>query len=77
MAAKRTTITITRCTRPKHQNLLRLSPKKECLPPLPEAGDIEGQAAFWKQHYNTPFGVGTVSKYAYKVPKALKEAFAH
>ena len=21
---------------------------------LPEAGDIEGQAAFWNQHYNTP-----------------------
>ncbi len=30
---------------------------------LPEAGDIEGQAAFWKQHYNTPVGAGTVSKY--------------
>ena len=30
---------------------------------LPEAGDIEGQAAFWKQHYNTPLGAGTVSKY--------------
>ena len=23
---------------------------------LPEAGDIEGHAAFWKQHYNTIFG---------------------
>ena len=41
---------------------------------LPEAGDIEGQAAFWKQHYITPLGAGTVSKYAYKVQKALKEA---
>ena len=29
----------------------------------PVAGDIEGQAAFWKQHYNTPLGAGTVSKY--------------
>ena len=29
---------------------------------LPEAGDIEGQAAFRKQHYNTPLGAGTVSK---------------
>ena len=45
--------------------------------PLPEAGDIEGQAAFWKQHYNTPFGAGTVSKYVYKVQKALKEGVAH
>ena len=30
---------------------------------LPEAGDLEGQAAFWKQHYYTPVGAGTVSKY--------------
>ena len=30
---------------------------------LAEAGDIEGQAAFWKQRYNTPLGAGTVSKY--------------
>ena len=30
---------------------------------LPVAGDIKGQAAFWKQHYNTPLGAGTVSKY--------------
>ena len=41
---------------------------------LPEAGDIEGQAAFWKQHYNTPLGKGTVTKYVYKVSKVLKEA---
>ena len=41
---------------------------------LPEAGDIEGQAAFWKQHYNTPLGKGTVTKYVYKVQKILKEA---
>ena len=39
---------------------------------LPEAGDIEGQAAFWKEHYNTIFGKGTVSKYVYKVQQALK-----
>ena len=39
---------------------------------LPEAGDIEGQAAFWKQHYNTIFGAGTVSKYVYKVQQVLK-----
>ena len=30
---------------------------------LPEAGDIEGQASFWQQHYHTIFGKGTVSKY--------------
>ena len=41
---------------------------------LPAAGDIEGQASFWKQHYNTLLGAGTVSKYVYKVQKILKEA---
>jgi len=41
---------------------------------LPEAGDIESQAAFWKQHHNTPLGKGTVTKYVYKVQKILKEA---
>jgi hypothetical protein len=39
---------------------------------LPEVGDIEGQAAFWKQHYNTPLGKGTVTKYAYKVGQVLQ-----
>ena len=39
---------------------------------LPAAGDIEGHAAFWKQHYNTLLGAGTVSKYVYKVQKILK-----
>ena len=39
---------------------------------LPEAGDIEGQAAFWKQHYNTLLGAGTVRKYVYKVQQVLK-----
>ena len=37
---------------------------------LPEAGDIEGQALFWK--YNTVFGKGTVSKYVDKVQQVLK-----
>ena len=39
---------------------------------LPAAGDIGGQAAFWKQHYNTLLGAGTVNKYVYKVQKILK-----
>jgi hypothetical protein len=39
---------------------------------LPEAGDIEGQGQYWKQHYNTPLGNGTVTKYVYKVQKILK-----
>ena len=39
---------------------------------LPEAGDIEGQGQYWKAHYNTPLGKGTVTKYVYKVQKILK-----
>ena len=41
---------------------------------LLEAGDIEGQGQYWKTHYNTPLGKGTVTKYVYKVQKSLKEA---
>ena len=41
--------------------------------PLPEAGDVEGQGAFWKKHYNTPLGAGTVPKYVLKVKSTLKE----
>jgi hypothetical protein len=41
--------------------------------PLPEAGDIEGQGKFWKQHYNTPLSVGTVSKHVFKVTSTLTE----
>ena len=39
---------------------------------LPEAGDIEGQGQFWKEHYNTIFGGGTRSKYVHKVGQVLK-----
>lgn len=31
--------------------------------PLPEAGDLEGQAAYWKKYYNTELGAGTVEHY--------------
>lgn len=31
--------------------------------PLPDATDIDGQARYWKQHYNTPLGKGTVEEY--------------
>jgi hypothetical protein len=30
---------------------------------LPEVGDLEGMAGYWKQYYNTPLGAGSVSKY--------------
>ncbi|MBF0602155.1 MAG: hypothetical protein HQL07_00510 [Nitrospirae bacterium] len=30
---------------------------------LPNAGDIAGQAGYWKKWYNTPLGKGTVEQY--------------
>lgn len=30
---------------------------------LPAAGDLEGQAAYWKKYYNTELGAGTVDEY--------------
>lgn len=33
---------------------------REALPP---AGDLPGQAAYWKQYYNTPLGRGTEMEY--------------
>ncbi|MEO5364675.1 MAG: hypothetical protein H7838_13810 [Magnetococcus sp. DMHC-8] len=34
-----------------------------CPDMLPSAGDIDGQAAYWKAWYNTPLGKGTVEQY--------------
>jgi hypothetical protein len=31
--------------------------------PLPEAQDIEGLGEYWKQHFNTPRGAGTVTRF--------------
>lgn len=31
--------------------------------PLPAAGDLAGQAAYYKAHYNTPAGAATVDQY--------------
>ena len=31
--------------------------------PLPTAGDLPSQAAYWKEHYNTPLGRGTQTEY--------------
>lgn len=30
---------------------------------LPEAGDLDGQAEYWKEYYNTFLGAGTVEEY--------------
>jgi hypothetical protein len=42
--------------------------------PLPEAGDVEAQGAFWKKHYNTPLGPGIAPKYVLKVTSTLKRS---
>ena len=31
--------------------------------PLPDAGDVEALAAYWKQHYNTPAGAGSEAEF--------------
>ena len=31
--------------------------------PLPDAGDLRAQAAYWKKYYNTPLGAGRESEY--------------
>jgi len=33
---------------------------------LPEAGDVRGQARYWKRYYNTELGKGKVSEYVEK-----------
>lgn len=40
-------------------------------PPLPSAGDIEGLAHYWKDHYNTSLGAGTVEEFIEKFPKEI------
>ena len=35
--------------------------------PLPELGDIEGQARYWKKHWNSELGKGTVEHYIQSV----------
>lgn len=39
--------------------------------PLPEAGDINGQARYWKRHYNTAGGHGGVDQYVANWDAAL------
>ena len=31
--------------------------------PLPALYDVDGRAAYWKAHYNTPLGAGTVEEF--------------
>ncbi|USD64224.1 hypothetical protein [Vibrio sp. SCSIO 43136] len=39
--------------------------------PLPKAGDIAALGHYWKTHYNTPLGKGTVSEFVEHFPKEL------
>jgi hypothetical protein len=42
--------------------------------PLPSADDLPGQAAYWKQHYNTPQGAGTVEEYIANYQRIVGDA---
>ncbi len=40
-------------------------------PPLPAAGDISGLAHYWKDHYNTHLGAGTVDEFQENFPMEI------
>lgn len=40
-------------------------------PPLPKAGDVDGMARYWKEHYNTPLGAGTVEEFKANFPNEV------
>jgi hypothetical protein len=40
---------------------------------LPKAGDVSGQANYWKQYYNTPLGKGKPQEYIEKWQHYLSE----
>lgn len=42
--------------------------------PLPDAGDVFALAEYWKKHYNTELGKGTVQEFIQKYHKYVKEA---
>ena len=39
---------------------------------LPDAKDIEGLAAYWKKHYNTPLGKGTEQEFVHNYKELVK-----
>ena len=43
---------------------------------LPDEGDLQGQAAYWKRYYNTPLGAGTEGKYIAEVEETLRASYA-
>ena len=40
---------------------------------MPIAGDIEGMANYWKQHYNTPLGAGRPEEFIEKWPEYVDD----
>src|SRR3569832_707490 len=38
---------------------------------LPQSGDVSGMASYWKEHYNTLLGAGTVSTYVRKWSRVM------
>ena len=45
-----------------------------CSEALPQTGDVEAQAAYWKAWYNTPLGKGTVEQYIDNWHRAMGHA---
>ena len=43
---------------------------------LPDEGDLQGQARYWKRYYNTPLGAGTEGKYIAEVEETLRNSYA-
>ena len=39
---------------------------------MPEAGDLEGMANYWKKHYNTELGQGTIGHFSLNAAPAMK-----
>jgi hypothetical protein len=42
-----------------------------CSDPLPPANQVRQLAEYWKQHYNTPLGAGTVAEFEANYGRAL------
>jgi hypothetical protein len=42
--------------------------------PIPPSRDLRGHAEYWKQHYNTPLGAGTVEQYINNWEKGVNNA---
>lgn len=43
---------------------------------IPSAGNINGMAAYWKKHYNTPSGKGKESEFIQRLTQATKDIWS-